>query len=103
MCNGISRGHRSVRRQDNKVLTNIPINSKGQIMKRKRVDVENLPVKIQNGPEIKLQGMKRIKIPYFDQATYEKMLADPSKYHFYFVFSSCTTLPFLENHHRLTH
>lgn len=89
--NGLARGQRNVRRQDNKVLTNIAINSKGQLMKRKRVNIENLPVKVQNGPEIKLQGMKRIKIPNFDQATYEKMLADPSNHYFYYLFSNWRT------------
>jgi hypothetical protein len=74
--------YRIVKRKVNKVLSNLAINSKGHIMKRQRVDLDNLAPKMITEPEIKLHRVKLIKNQNINKEGYEKMLNDPSNFNY---------------------
>ena len=72
--------YRTEKKKVNKILSNLAINSKGHIMKRKKVDLDNLAQKMITEPEIKHHRVKLIKNLNINKEGYEKMLNDPSNF-----------------------
>ncbi|CAI2384697.1 unnamed protein product [Moneuplotes crassus] len=62
-----------------KILTNLAIDSKGRVMKKKKVDVEKLPVEDTEHALIKVHHAKRLRTSHIDREEYLKRLNDPNR------------------------
>lgn len=62
-----------------KVLTGLAIDSNGKLLKRKAVKLDSLPKQVEEAPDIKLHGFKRIKGRKIEKEEYEEMLKTKQK------------------------
>jgi len=67
-----------IERNKPRILTELAIDFRGKLMKRKKVNVENLPNDDPEQADVKMHGIKRLKSQGISREEYEKLINDTS-------------------------
>lgn len=69
---------RGINKKKTKILTNLAIDSRGKLMRKKKVDIDKLPTEEIEHATVKVHNGKKLHTGHIDREDYEKLLNDPS-------------------------